>query len=76
MDMKSDTSAVQILVGERLKEAMIHRGYSASMLAKESGISLSTILNFVHGRRQMHLDDMQKIGSALQTSPGWIAWGK
>ena len=61
--------------GKRLSEMMKKRALTAHMLAKATGISPSTIYQFVHGKRDMHLDDLREIGSALQVSPSWIAWG-
>lgn len=59
----------------RLRTAMNHRGYNTRMLADETGISMTTIYHFIHGRREMHLDDMRLLGDALGVSAAWIGWG-
>lgn len=76
-NLSTMTDMVQLsTTGERLRAAMTKRGYGPAMLARETGLSLTTIYHFLHNRRDMHLDDMQKIGTALQTSPAWITWGQ
>lgn len=62
--------------GGRLKAAMNHRSFNTTMLSRWTGISDPTIRRFLAGDRDMHLDDLQKIGSALGVSPSWIAWGQ
>lgn len=61
--------------GGRLRTALKYRGYTISMLANQTGISYSTLSKFLAGKQDMHLDDLQKISSALGVSTGWIGWG-
>lgn len=73
----SNANPLQMIgAGGRLKTAMRKRGFNARMLANATGISMSTIYHFVNGRREMHLDDMRQIASALQVSASWIGWGE
>jgi transcriptional regulator with XRE-family HTH domain len=69
-------SLQQIGAGGRLKTAMERRAFDTALLAKSTGLSQATIRHFLHGTREMHLDDLKAIGSALQISPSWIAWGR
>lgn len=55
---------------------MRKRGVGVSALAQSSGLCPSTIYHFLNGTREMHLDDLTTLGSVLQVSPSWIAWGQ
>ena len=55
---------------------MTKRGIGVNALAQSSGICPSTIYHFLHGTREMHLDDLRALGGVLQVSPSWIAWGQ
>lgn len=61
--------------GGRLRTAIKHRGYTIGMLANQTDISYSTISKFLAGERDMHLDDLTKISSALGVTTGWLGWG-
>lgn len=65
-----------VAAGGRLRTAMQRRGYSARILAEKTGISMPTIYHLLHGTRDIHRDDMLKIGAALGVRPGWIVWGE
>lgn len=65
-----------IAAGGRLKNAMTKRRIGVMHLANATGISHTTIYHFLNGKREMHLDDMRLLGSALQVSPSWLAWGE
>lgn len=67
--------SARVAIGERIKTAMDCRGYTATMLAEQSGVSMSTIGHLIHGRRVMHLDVARKISNVLGVNPSWIAWG-
>lgn len=72
-----NANALQMIAaGGRLRSAMKQRAFSARMLSEATGLSPSTIYHFLHAEREMHLDDLRKISSALQVSAGWIAWGQ
>lgn len=72
------TSPPEVLqaVGKRLDQAMRKRDFDVRMLAQSTGRSTGTIYHFLRGTRDMHLDDLREIGSALQVEPSWIAWGE
>lgn len=69
------TPLEMLATGGRLKTAMREKGYTAEKLANETGISMSTIYHYIHGRREMHLNEVRAIGAALKVAPGWITWG-
>lgn len=54
---------------------MERRGFNVRLLSAATGISTATIYHYLHGRREMHLDDLRAVGAALQVRPSWIAWG-
>lgn len=60
---------------KRLTDTMKRRNISYTMLARACGLSYTTIRHFASGTRDMHLQDVRDIASALQVEPSWLAWG-
>ncbi|AHY84096.1 hypothetical protein PBI_MOSMORIS_22 [Mycobacterium phage MosMoris] len=76
MSQTTKSSPEQMLAtGQRLRQAMDRQGLNVFQLSQASHISTATIYHFLNGQREMHLDDIQLLSSALQVKPSWLAWG-
>lgn len=62
--------------GGRLQTAMKRRAFTIKMLSQWTDISPGTIGHFLAGTRDMHLDDLKKLASALGVSASWIGYGE
>ena len=64
--MNSDIIEVMLL--ERIRHSRKEKGLSQEQLAKISGLSRSSIINFETGRRDPRVKDLRKIARALGVS--------
>lgn len=59
-------------VNKRLKEALEMRGWTASELAKRSGINKGTISHYLKGEFVPKQSRIGALASALGVSPAWL----
>ncbi len=52
-------------IGEKIRSIRVSRGVTQEDLAKKTGLSRSTIVNFERGKRIPRIDDLMKIAGAL-----------
>ena len=62
-------------IGERVRLARKKRGLSQNELARQSGISFTSIRRYETGERDMKISDMQKIACILGVSLNYIILG-
>ena len=60
---------------ERLKQAIKAKGYTALKAAKKSGLSISTLRNWIYGKSEPTLFGLMCISKALDVSIDWLVWG-
>lgn len=56
----------------RLEQAMIERNIYPSDLARKSGVSRSSIYNYIAGTSQPSAYNVKRIALALSTSADWL----
>lgn len=61
---------------ERLKIAIIRKGYKLEELSEKSGITVNTIINWKKGKCEPSLFGIMCVAEALDVSLDWLAWGK
>ena len=62
-------------VGERLQKCRNHTFLSRKALAKQSGVSISTIVKMEHGNEAVSIEDATKICKTLGYSTEYILTG-
>lgn len=58
--------------GLRIREAMDKKGVKQSELSKITGISPSSLSDYINGRYEAKQDKLYKIATALNVSPAWL----
>lgn len=57
---------------ERLSDMMNAKNISVRLMAEETGISKSSVSNYMNGLRDMPLDCVEKMAAVLDVSACWI----
>lgn len=60
------------IVGERLREAILHRGVSGLWLAERAGVSASLISRVLNGHDSPRLETLQAIAPVLNVTVAWL----
>lgn len=60
------------VIARHINEKLCEKGWSAHKLAKESGLSVSTIYNISKGKTMPKTRSLMAIANALDTSVGYL----
>ncbi len=60
------------VTAQRIRSALTNKGWNAQRLADETGISKSSISQYVNGYSAPSNINAGKIGNALEVSPAWL----
>lgn len=62
------------IIGERIKEARISKGYTQEDIANYIGVNKSTILRYEHGDvKNIKIPVLESIANFLSVNPAWLA---
>jgi len=64
------------MLGDRIKEARIHKGYSQELLANKINVSKRTLINYEKNDKEPTVTTVQKIALELNINEWWLLVGK
>lgn len=62
-------------VGKRIKQCLVNRGWSASELSRETGVTKGAISKWIHGLALPRAGGLVKTAKALNTNANWLLYG-
>lgn len=69
----SELNLNKVPISERLCEALFIRGMKQSELTKKTGLSRSSINNYMYGKFEPKFENIQKIAKALDVNDKWLS---
>lgn len=67
-----------VLLQQRIKNTLLQRGLSLTVVADQSGLSIRQVRRLVNqpGKRGPGLDTIEQLATALGVSASWLAFGE